>query len=273
VNFSLKAVLLLQNCESYITGFKLGLNPISVEVMSDFEDLLKDLMKELRKKGTLKSSDILAWGERRKLTPLTLYLLFEELKENREVKLSEEKELIDESLELYIPKKVEYVASSSSMREIPKERSNLKVRKSLRKTKLKRKKGVKNSSQVNLVNFLKEKEEVKGKTKDVSKPEASLPEDREVTQEQVIVIQEERAPSFDDPDLVKALDYLSKYWSVGEIRFIQDLKRLGVRNPREVIEKLLSHKLISRSKLGVINAEKKLLEVYKPRPTSITDIV
>lgn len=236
--------------------------------MSDLEDLLKELMEKLKERGKLEFSEVLSWSERRGLTPLTLYLLFDELKENKDVRFSEEKELIDENLELYIPRRIEHLSSLNGRKEVLESDKPVKVRKSLRKIKHKKRKGVKTGSQVNLVGFLKEERVREGEPEKEHEPKAE-----EGVKEEITVSSEHTKPVFEDPDLAKAVEYLSRYWSVGEIRFIQDLKRLGIKDPRKVIEKLLSEKLISRSKLGVINAEKRLLEIYKPKAPSITDIV
>ncbi len=64
-----------------------------------------------------------------------------------------------------------------------------------------------------------------------------------------------------EEDVRKAIIYLNEYHSVGEYRFFEDLKAMGVKNPRQVMYKLLSLGFIVRHKLGVIDATDKLPKV------------
>lgn len=74
-----------------------------------------------------------------------------------------------------------------------------------------------------------------------------------------------------DEDLRTAINYLNSYWSVGEIRFLMDLKNMGVENPENVLKRLLELGYVERSPLGVINATK-LLPQIKERKT-LVDLV
>ncbi|MHC1629035.1 MAG: PolB1-binding protein PBP2 family protein [Candidatus Nezhaarchaeales archaeon] len=66
-----------------------------------------------------------------------------------------------------------------------------------------------------------------------------------------------------DEDLKKALSYLSEYWSVGEIRFKLDLKRLGVQDPDKVLYKLLDMGVIDLTPSGVVNLKVELPKIKK----------
>jgi len=69
-----------------------------------------------------------------------------------------------------------------------------------------------------------------------------------------------------DEDLKKALYYLSEYWSVGEIRFKVDLKRLGVRDPDKILLKLLDMGVVELTASGVLNLKVELPKLKK-RPS------
>lgn len=66
-----------------------------------------------------------------------------------------------------------------------------------------------------------------------------------------------------DEDLKKALSYLSEYWSVGEIRFKLDLKRLGVQDPDKILYKLLEMNIIDLTPSGVVNLKVELPKIKK----------
>ncbi|OYT62101.1 MAG: hypothetical protein B6U69_02385 [Thermofilum sp. ex4484_15] len=75
--------------------------------------------------------------------------------------------------------------------------------------------------------------------------------------------------------LYKAIRYLNRYWSVGEIRFSIDLKAMGVRDVRKILRKLLELGYITVSELGVINATEKLPKVDggERLPKELADIL
>ena len=64
-------------------------------------------------------------------------------------------------------------------------------------------------------------------------------------------------------DLLKAIEYLNNWWSVGEIRFTIDLMAMGVKNPEKVIRELVKRGYAVKSDLGVINATDKLPRIKK----------
>jgi len=66
-----------------------------------------------------------------------------------------------------------------------------------------------------------------------------------------------------DEDLKKALSYLSEYWSVGEIRFKLDLKKLGIQDPDKVLYKLLDMDVIDLTPGGVVNLKVELPKIKK----------
>ncbi|RLF15702.1 MAG: hypothetical protein DRJ97_03220 [Thermoprotei archaeon] len=66
-----------------------------------------------------------------------------------------------------------------------------------------------------------------------------------------------------DKDLELAISYLNDYWSVGELRLIDDLKLMGVSEPQKVVRKLVELGYVERSPSGVINATEKLPKVKR----------
>jgi len=69
-----------------------------------------------------------------------------------------------------------------------------------------------------------------------------------------------------DDDLKRAFYYLSEYWSVGEIRFKLDLKRLGVQDPDKVLARLLDMGVVELTTSGVVNLRVELPKLKK-RPS------
>jgi hypothetical protein len=69
-----------------------------------------------------------------------------------------------------------------------------------------------------------------------------------------------------DEDLKRALQYLSEYWSVGEIRFKLDLRRLGVQDPDRVLVRLLDMGVVELTTSGVVNLKVELPRLKK-RPS------
>ena len=66
-------------------------------------------------------------------------------------------------------------------------------------------------------------------------------------------------------ELEKAVEYLSSYWSVGVLRFLSDLKKMGVEDPQQVLVKLKERGFIEVVEPGVVNATDKLPRIRKPR--------
>ncbi|MCX8204938.1 MAG: hypothetical protein N3H31_04740 [Candidatus Nezhaarchaeota archaeon] len=75
-----------------------------------------------------------------------------------------------------------------------------------------------------------------------------------------------------EEDLKAAASYLSEYWSVGEIRFLDDLRLMGVKDPQRVLRRLLELGYVERTSSGVINATSKLPRV-KRRAPSLADFI
>ncbi|RLE80881.1 MAG: hypothetical protein DRJ52_05400 [Thermoprotei archaeon] len=66
-----------------------------------------------------------------------------------------------------------------------------------------------------------------------------------------------------DEDMKRAIVYLNHYWSVGTLRFMQDLKKIGVKDPDELMVRLAEMGFIEVVPEGVINATSKLPKVKR----------
>lgn len=90
--------------------------------------------------------------------------------------------------------------------------------------------------------------------------------------EEVRVGEGEEKPKLDidveklDEDVKKALSYVSEYWSVGEIRFKLDLKRLGVQDPDKTLLRLLDMGVVELTPSGVVNLKVELPKMRR-RPS------
>ena len=108
------------------------------------------------------------------------------------------------------------------------------------------------------------------------KPQSIKPEEKaepkgiKAESDEVMEISEESAEAEEvfkeyDEDLRKAIEYLNEYHSVGELRFVLDLKALGVKEPKDVLYRLIDMGFVERKPLGVIDATDKLPKVRKKR--------
>ena len=75
-----------------------------------------------------------------------------------------------------------------------------------------------------------------------------------------------RAEPVSERDLEIAISYLNDYWSVGELRLMDDLRALGVSEPQKVVRRLMELGYVERTPSGVINATDKLPRVKKGVP-------
>ncbi len=236
----------------------------------DYEQLLEELNKIIIKKKKITWNQLKEWINSKNIGFLTLSLLLEDLKEKMGVKIkfSEKKILVDEILEIYVPDEIIYHEIDKINKEekvihsYPKLLSK-KTREKRKEKKSTRPRKISKSSNISILDFLsvekriKESKEENKENKSLSSKQKEVEEtDAEYARE--ITIKE----LADDKDTEIALSYLAKYWSVGEIRFIQDLKRLGVKDPKAVINKLLNKGYIERINIGIINA-KEIIKKYK----------
>ena len=232
------------------------------------------------KGGKITASDALKWADDNGINPITLYTIVYDLKNKGEIICSREEENIPGcSIPLSIPKEILL--------------KNVVVKSKVEKKRQRKKKlRTKGKTEKGLLVFLGKKEEVKKKESPVEKiykketrEEKSLspieivveekrPQKEIVEKPSRLEIREEK-PAIekieDGEDLAKAIEYLNYFWSVGEIRFILDLKREGVKDPEKVLRRLLELGYVTRSPLGVINATERLPKLENRK--SIADIL
>lgn len=210
----------------------------------EYEKLLKELENEVCRQVELRSDELLKWSEERGIGVVTLALLIEDLKRRGSISVSSELEIVDEHLDISIPLSIK----SRIARPQPNDR---KIKRKPRQAK-KEERGA-------LLKFLFEEEKVEennelaensveppsGKTLSQSPSQDAVLEKRELTQE--------------SEDFTITLQYLRRYWSVGELRLLSDLSDLGVKDPAAIIRKLEEDGVIVRSELGVVNANKEII--------------
>ena len=236
----------------------------------EYEALLKELYNQILEHKKLTYDFLLEWIRKHKISPLTLYLLINDLKKEKRIITSEDTIIVDEDLKINIPEEI-----SLKTQEKREERKELKLfaeklpirkkerikkpRKIKRKTQKKRLEREKPPAATkSLLTFFEEpkkKETEEKKTKEISK----RPPKKENIKQEAYEIDLNSLP---DENIRKALKYLLNYWSVGEIRFKEDLKGMKIENPEEVLEKLSSMGFIERTRLGVINLKKE----YRKKP-------
>jgi len=68
-----------------------------------------------------------------------------------------------------------------------------------------------------------------------------------------------------DPEMRKVIEYLNEHWSVGDLRIMGDLEKMGIQNPRRLIRKLLDLELITYHPNGVFDITDKLPRIRRKK--------
>lgn len=235
-----------------------------------YDELLNKLESFLKNRGEITHAELVRWATANGVGNLTLHLLLEDLREQGKIGCSKNSILVDEALEIRIPEKVSYLEKETIESPQPslgfksplsrKMRADKPARSRARR--MAKRKRPSRAAGPTLLSFFEE--EKAGADRNIEREKDSEPDAEGGAEIQIPqAIPEIPLEVEQDEDLKIAIDYLSKYWSVGEIRFIHDLKNLGASNPLRVIEKLLSAGLAERDKLGVINASEKLRKLRR----------
>jgi hypothetical protein len=259
--------------------------------MVDLEELKRDLLELVRRAGRLSADELLKWAGERGLAPLTLYILVEEVLATGEVREGGGRRVIDEHFNIDIPSYLER-AREEVRQEEPPSQLLLPLQRAARATPEKRERArtrrKARPTGGSLLRFLAA-EEVEEHAATAAQPveeaetaatseaqeaptapealageAAPAPPPPQTAEQQVVP--PELADLLADEDLAKAVRYLGRYWSVGRLRFLEDLEELGVKNPRKVLEELWKRGLIEIVEpgfggAGVINATEALLQL------------
>jgi|GEM_PF-1073092 len=215
--------------------------------MNQYRSLLKSFLNFMKNKRRVSFEEMISWCRDEGIEPIILVAIIDDLKrENLIVVSSEEREIAEGSM-ITIPVEV-------SVKEKP-----ILVERRRRDTKrIKSRKRVKGYQSI--LKFLK-KEEIEKKVEEKIKEEGKKENEQSLGNTSPISElssrEIERSIS-KDSDLYKAIQYLNRYWSVGDIRFIEDLKRNNVKDPEKVLKELLEREYVERHPLGVLNATNKL---------------
>jgi hypothetical protein len=220
--------------------------------MSEYEKLLKELEEEVKIRLSMSWEELLSWGEKHDVGLVTLSLLLEELKRKGMVEVSPELELVDEHLEISIPRRITVKRPKAPAASKPKT-----VRE-------KRPKGAREQQGALLKYLIREEAEEDKEGKRAEERSVGGPPAETVQRESEIAVAEVETPQTQAPaavkDLAIALQYLRRYWSVGELRFVADLKSLGVSDPEGLLRRLVSEGLVTLAEPGVVNAKKEEVE-------------
>jgi hypothetical protein len=258
--------------------------------MVDLEELKRNLLELVRRAGRLSADELLKWAGERGLAPLTLYILVEEVLATGEVREGGGRRVIDEHFNIDIPSYLEPAEREEVRQEEPPSQLLLPLQRAARATPEKRERArtrrKARPTGGSLLRFLAA-EEVEEHVATAAQPveeaeTAATSEAQEAptapealagevapappqTAEQQAV-PPELADLLADGDLAKAVRYLGRYWSVGRLRFLEDLEEFGVKNPRKVLEELWKRGLIEIVEpgfggAGVINATEALLQL------------
>lgn len=216
-----------------------------------YEELKEKFKETILKEKELSRDKLIEWIKEHSIGTLTLIAIIEDLKREKLVKVVyDDKTLID------LPKYVKASLKKAEKESVKQALTPKSAQKSPHAPKIKKKikKRVKTSSLI--TQFFEEKsvEESVKKVQEVKEKKSiqSLPipeEDKEFFKE------------IKDEDYRKALMYLAKYRSVGDIRFMLDLQKNGVKDVQRIIRRMVEEGYAEWVPLGVINATEKLPKV------------
>ena len=228
---------------------------------SEIDQLIEELKTYISLRGgRLTLKELMEWSEEQELSILMLDMIVNEMVKRGIVKASKERELIDIGtlLTVELPKELRIAYRSDG-------EEKARVEEKKRKTQRRR------PTNVALITEFIAKEK---RPKRVKKREVVVKPKTKVSKGALVERVKQTKPSStvrESPvssDLERVIAYLNNYRSVGEIRFLLDLKAMGIKDPSEVLENLLELGYVTRSPLGVINATDKLPKVTKDKKIS-----
>lgn len=216
--------------------------------MSEYEELLGELENLLRLRRALQYSDLLRWGEERGVGPVTLLSLIDDLIQRGVAEASREQELVDEHLELTLPRRISLRRAERTATSKAAPRAVQRQRRQAQRAKAGGKEGA-------LLRFMYGEEGIAAaRTTEAQGEEIEEPGGREGAP---IAAADQKV---EERDYVVALRYLLKYWSVGGLRFEADMRSMGVQNVQAVLRRLQSEGVVEVAEPGVINARREALE-------------
>ncbi len=265
--------------------------------MSEHIDLLvRELLELLREKGRVTLEELLKWGEEQGIRlALTLYMLVAEISEHEDVEVAPEEELVDPEYNIALPKWIAFkgsrppttetiqapeeeapggergegrggagsllvfLGSPGTGGEARAESKHVKPPEPRKPRERVRRRSVQSGS--GLLAFLGGQEKHVEERKEEEEREEGGGAKEAVEEESNVDIDEtlrEISDLLEDESYLKALRYLSRYWSVGLYRFYRDMERSGVKNPQEILKTLYRRGLVEIAELEVINAKPKL---------------
>lgn len=243
--------------------------------MAEFEGYRSELISFVKRSGKVSAQDLVKWAKEKGLTMLTLYIIVEEVLEAGELKGSGDKCVIDEIFNLEIPSTLEPAqpAAPLPLQPAPAKRPPAQSLAERRERARERRRAVVERGSL-LKFFTQEQDRAEQPLESVSKerPEAEDSVAESVVQaesaEASLELASDLRELLADDDLVRAIRYLERYWSVGKLRFLEDLENLGVKDPRRVLEDLLRRGLVEVVEpgfdgAGVVNAKEELFAIAK----------
>lgn len=257
--------------------------------LSALKDELYTLIKERKE---LSFDELKKWMKEKGIGYLSLYAIVEELSNKEDIGLSEKKVTVELSpiLAFNFPQKIFLKAKEEKklkvekkkkekkeveevipLRYTPKKSPKVSKRRTEKAKRHKAKTGIK--PLIELIPQPRPEEKIAKKAeketieevKETAEEKAIKEriEEAKVLREKVAEEEEEKILEQFDEDTRKAIVYLNSYWSVGSLRFMQDLRRMGVKDPRRLMLKLAELGFIEIVPDGVVNATPKLPKVGK----------
>ncbi|RLE50877.1 MAG: hypothetical protein DRJ21_01250 [Candidatus Methanomethylicota archaeon] len=225
-----------------------------------YQKILEELVKFIKNKGGQASfEELLKWAEENDIGTITLSIALNDLIEEGIISAPEGFLEPEGILTAYpIPKTVEIAREIETIKEEVKGEVEAEELKEVEE--IKREEAVKVEEEAEIIPI----EEAEGKFEAIEVAEETSPETAEAELKPEVKHEAEKPIDLEE-DLNKAIEYLNEYWSVGVIRFLEDLKLLGVSKPDAILKKLIDLGYVTYSPIGVVNATNKLPKIYRPK--------
>ncbi len=235
--------------------------------MNSYEKLLEKIKDFIHSKGKVELSELIRWAKENNIGLITLSMIVNDLLNEGVIKgKGNLRELEEEPLAYPIPE-ILHTSKEEGLSKEAETKSTISTKSSTQSkmTKLIRFSPLFSSLEEDIKEKKREKQAIEEKTRKSLEKEK---EDNEHYENEVIKIDEGSIEEEDndilgnfDDELRRAIEYLNEYPSVGELRFLIDLKSLGVKNPNQVLYRLIDLGFIERKPLGVIDATDKLPKI------------
>ncbi|MEZ0346450.1 MAG: hypothetical protein ABWK01_07855 [Infirmifilum sp.] len=239
---------------------------VSVKLVDEFTRLKEEASSLIRDRGAVSAQELVDWARREGIGELTLYLIVEELLESGDFRGEGPQFTIEPSINLEIPSRIVYAKKEAKHAKQPPPKKPARQRQRAPPSQ-------------SLLRFLQGEEDNAKPASEPSKPSSKPPETpppQAEEQKSGTSLAPDLEDLLGDPDFAKAVKYLGRYWSVGRLRFLSDMRseEVSVQKAEKILLELRRRGLVELTENNVINAGKVIRDLYvqKHSKTSLYDV-